>query len=224
MSKKVNLSEFICLPDEKEYMKLYNKFLKEIVHKNIHKSKNPICGLYMGPPGSGKSTLSNKDKNTVQIDTDIIINGLPQMIKLLKLNVKHSNVIDSCTALGSKIGDDISDYCIKKKYNLSLQLLYGADLDLIFNLKENKYTVKAYYVYAYNAYQNNVNRKILNVSKRMYLAILSDMEDLKDVFVTFNCSDSFEFICYGKSTKPKNWYDVKKKIKIILTNIRKRVK
>ena len=127
----------------------------------------------MGPPGSGKSTLSNKDKNMVLIDTDTIINGLPQMIKLLKLNVKHGNIIDSCTDLGSKISDDISDYCIHKKYSFSIQLLYGSDLDFMFRLKENKYTIKSYYVYAYNAYQNNVNREILNVSKKIYLAILN---------------------------------------------------
>ena len=48
-----------------------------------------------------------------------------------------------------------------------------------------------------------------------------DMEDLKDVFATFKCSDSFEFVCYGKSTKPKDWNEVKKKIKTILTNVRK---
>jgi len=222
--KSVNLSEYECMPGEKEYTKLYGNFLKEIIPKNIRKSKNPVCKLYIGPPGSGKSTLSRRDKNTVLIDTDIIINELPQMMKLLKLNVKHGNTIDSCVSLSSRISNGIARYCIKKKYNYSIQILYGSDIDVMFSLKENNYTIKSYYVYAYNAYQNNVNREGLNISKKVYLAILNDMEDLKEVFATFKCSDSFEFVCYGKSTKPKDWNEVKKKIKTILTNVRKGVK
>lgn len=221
---KINLTEYYCAPTDKEYIKLYKKFLKDIIPKNINKSKNPICKIYMGPPGSGKSILIAKDKNYVNINADIIISQLPELVELFKKNIKHSNMIESCNELGDSIARKIENYCIKKKYNISTEILYGPDIDFVYYLTQNNYQIKSYYVYAYDAYKNNIKRKMLNLSKKIYLLILDDMHNYKNIFIAFNCSHSFKFVCYGKKSTPKSWSEVEKKITKILDKIRKQIK
>lgn len=221
---KVNLSEYVCIPTKKEYTKIYNKFLKTMIPKKINPAKIPTYKIFMGAPGSGKSSLAEKDKNVVIIDVDDVINQLPEMIKLLKMKVKHGNLIESCNQLGMQIAEEIEVYCIKKRYNISAEWLNGPPFDHIYYMVQNGYIIKSYYVYTYDAYKNNVKRKKLNLSKKVYFKILDDMHDYTGAFAAFKCSDSFEFICYGKKCTPKTWGETEKKINKILSNIKKRIK
>lgn len=221
---QINLSDYDCILTRKEFTKLYKTFFKKLIPSNIKSSKNPICNIYMGPPGSGKSFLSARDKGFVIIDGDIIISELPNMLKLEQKGIKHGNMIESCNNIGEQIWENIYNYCITKKYNISIQLVYGPSIDELYQLKKNGYTINSYFVYTYNAYENNIKRKILNLSKKRYLAILTSMEDLINIFAAYNCSDTFQFACYNKRMTAKSWEEVVKKIHVILNNIRKHVR
>ena len=114
----VNLSNFECIYTSKEYDKIFNKIKKKIITDN-KKSKKPICRIFTGPPGSGKSRMANKYKNNIDVDT--IVNELNESKDLKKLNVKHGNVIDSCIDIATRIGDDLTNICIYKKYNFIME-------------------------------------------------------------------------------------------------------
>lgn len=221
---KVNLSDYDCILTQKEFTKLSKGFFKKIIPSNIKSVKNPVCNIYMGPPGSGKSFASSKDKGFVIIDADVIISELPNMIELEQKGVRHSNMIESCNMIGEQIWEYIYNHCIKKQYNISIQIVYGPSINELFYLKESGYTINSYFVYTYNAYENNVKRKILNISKKRYLAVLNAMGNLLNIFAAYNCSDSFQFICYNRRITPKSWEETEKKINKILNNIRKRIK
>ena len=198
----VNLSNFECIYTSKEYDKIFNKIKKKIITDN-KKSKKPICRIFTGPPGSGKSRIANKYKNNIDVDT--IVNELNESKELKKLNVKHGNVIESCIDIATRIGDDLTDLCIYKKYNFSFSTLYGTNLHMLYYLNLNSYKINVYYIYTFNAYENNKNRKDLNLSKKIYCTILNDMVDtdsLSKIFMLFSIADTFEFIKV-KSHKPK---------------------
>lgn len=218
-NKIVNLSDYNCIYSRNDYLILYRKFLKELIPKNIKKSKTPVCKIYMGPPGSGKSFLASKNKDFVNINTDYIISQLPEIVKLNKL-LKSSNMIESCNDIGDQITEDIENFCIQNKFNFSVEISNGPNIDFMYYLKENDYQIKSYYVYSFKAYENNIKRKNLNLSKKVYLSVLDTLSDYKNIYIAFNCSDSFKFISYDKITIPKNWGDVKKKLDKIIKRIK----
>jgi len=221
--RNINLSNFECLPTHKEYNKLYTKFRKLIVSSKIKKSKQLICRVFMGPPGSGKST--HADKCEINIDVDRIIDLLYESETLLKAGVKHGNVIESCANVGVRIADDIISYCMKKKYSFAMHSLYGLPVNFLHELKMQKYIIVSSYVYSYDSYTNNIERPGLNLSKRSYLSVIKSMKNVKDLFTTFECSDSFEFIqtTRGKQKKvivnSKQWHLASTKIMSILDKL-----
>ena len=227
----VNLSNFECIYTSKEYDKIFNKIKKKIITDN-KKSKKPICRIFTGPPGSGKSRIANKYKNNIDVDT--IVNELNESKELKKLNVKHGNVIESCIDIATRIGDDLTDLCIYKKYNFSFSTLYGTNLHMLYYLNLNSYKINVYYIYTFNAYENNKNRKDLNLSKKIYCTILNDMVDtdsLSKIFMLFSIADTFEFIKV-KSHKPKfihitesikDWKLAKKNIIWILKKVKNNI-
>lgn len=228
----VNLSNYECVPTRSEYNKIYNRFKKIIIPKNIKSSKMPICKIYIGPPGSGKSLIAGDDK--INIDTDKIIDGLYESEELAKLGIKHGNVIDSCGDIGARVSDDILNLCVKKTYNFSTHHLYGVPLEFLYYLRENGYKIKTYYVYSYNAYVNNVNRKGLNISKKVYKGILRDMMNSRAIFALFSVSDYFEFVCIRKigtkgekfnfkKSKAGEWHETKQKMKNIINKVRESI-
>ena len=226
----VNLSNYECHLTNKQYKKLYNKFKKIIIPKNTKRDKNLICKVFIGPPGSGKSFYAKKEN--INIDVDFIIDNLYESKELLKYKIKHGNVIESCGNIASNIGTDLIDYCIKEKYNFSTHTLYGLSFDFLFDLKQNNYMINSYYIYSYDSYINNKNRKNLNLSKKVYLSIINSMFDTKDLFMTYECSTTFEFIETFTSNKKKekrkykinNWYNNSQEIIQILDKIEKKVK
>ena len=226
----INLSNYECYLTDKQYNKLYNKFKKIIISNQKNKNKNPICKVFIGPPGSGKSFYANKEK--INIDVDFIIDNLYESKELLKYKIKHGNVMESCGDLGSRIGTDIIDYCMEKKYNFSIHALYGLPFDFLFDLKQSNYTIKSYYIYSYKAYDNNRNRKNLNLSKKVYLSIIGSMFNIKKIFSLYECSSSFEFIeTFNENNKKTktvyekdNWYYASNEILQILNKLKNIVK
>ena len=162
----VNLSDYECIPTTKEYNRIFKKVKKIMIpQKNkIRSIKSPICKIFVGPPGSGKSRIADKDK--INIDIDQIINMLYESKELKKLSIKHGNVFDSCGDIASMISDDLINLCVKKHYDFSIHTLYGLQIEFFYFLRENSYKIKTFYVYNFNAYNNNIKRHDLNLSTR----------------------------------------------------------
>jgi len=226
----VNLSNYECIPTDTEYNKIYNRIKKIIIPNKMKSSKLPACKIFTGPPGSGKSRLA--DVNKINIDIDKITDLLFESQALENMGVKHGNVIDSCGDVASRISDDLINVCVRKQYSFSMHTLYGLQLEFLYFLREHSYRINAYYVYAYNAYNNNVKRKNLNLSKKVYSGIIKDMYDIQSLFATYSVSDTFEFIHIKKhepkfeytKTRAKDWNSTKFTIIQILNKIKHNIK
>lgn len=184
----INLQDYDCIYDAKKYQEQLKRFRKKFIPKNV--GKNKICNIYMGTPGSGKSTFSKKFKDFINLDGDKFIDNVPEMIALLKKGIHHGNVIESCSNIGLVILDDIFKESIKKGYNIGFHLIFGISEEDLKLLKKYKYKIHSYFIYSPNSWNNNKNREGLNINKEEYKKILEDMiNDINDIIKTMKVSD-----------------------------------
>ena len=149
--KEVSDSEFIKLK-----MKIINKYCK------IRK-KNKVIHIFLGLPGSGKSTLGITYPNF--IDPDAVIMDLPRfndfmnVVKKKKRLIVRGLSIPGCDELLDEVVSAVLDYCIGHGWEISYATVFTMSDAFLWKLKDAGYSINVHFCYSKESYCRNRNRK-----------------------------------------------------------------